>query len=176
MVFDSAQKMNFLDFELLSDKQFYISWYENAEVQYSAEIEAIDNCDDLLGFAAEDELEKDKFVLTWQITKAFRPAKTTKPAWLYIHEIVKNGSLEKDGEYPQIAIQLTKDQKKIPPFPFEFSDDLETAFRIAVIEPDIAQHLIQKNKKYILSNSTAGVPKLIKRMCEIINEKKLSDP
>lgn len=159
----------FDDFELLGNDHFYVLWYTSGDLEYSENVEKIQSMiGDIITFARRDKPEKNKWALVWPITKTSEPHKTSKPSWLYIHEIFENGVI--DETYPKCAIQR-KDMKTTNP-PFELTDDVVAAFKIAVQDKNVAEYLIQDGEKvFKLAHSQKGVPLLIDKMKELMTRR-----
>jgi hypothetical protein len=121
---------------------------------------------DDIHFAANDNVEKNKWALVWRIIDSSRPHGTAKPRWLYIHEIFDNGVIDKGYEYPKCAIQ--RKDLDVPPPPFEITNDVATAFKKAVQDNEVAEYLIQGDRPFSLADSLQGVPLLISKMKEYL--------
>jgi hypothetical protein len=157
----------FSDFELLGEDHFYVLWYKPVNCEYSEDVKAIQSlmADDI-HFAANDNVEKNKWALVWRIIDSSRPHGTAKPRWLYIHEIFDNGVIDKGYEYPKCAIQ--RKDLDVPPPPFEITNDVATAFKKAVQDNEVAEYLIQGDRPFSLADSLQGVPLLISKMKEYL--------
>ena len=160
-----GEQDQFADFELLAEDHFYVVWYQPADCEYSDEVKALEKSvmvDDI-HFAQPDKVEKNKWVLVWQITNSLKPHKSIHPHWLYIHDIFEGGIVEEGYEYPKCAIQ--RSDMRIPSPPFEITKELESAFKNAVIENGIAEYLIQDDREvFSLEHSLKGIPTLLSKM------------
>ena len=160
----TTSNISFSTFELLSDNQFYVVWYQPADCEYSEDVKAIES---VLGedihFHQSDNVENNKWVLTWRITNDSKPYKRTPLNWLYIDEIFDNGVIDKDNDYKKCAFERSDKLKPIPPF--KITKEVENAFKKAVIEKEIAEYLIQEqNEIFDLQYSFKGLPLLIEKM------------
>lgn len=165
---NSMNHFSFSNFELLSDDQFYIVWYQYSGCEYSEDIMAIKSLlGDDLHFHQSDNVETNKWALTWKITNKSKPHKLKHLQWLYIDEIFDNGIIDKDYDYTKCAFERNDKIKPTPPF--KITKEVETAFKKAVIEKDIAKYLIQEQKEiFSLQYSFKGLPKLINKMKKYI--------
>lgn len=170
-IIKNNKSVKFLDFELIGGKDFYVSWYDcDEDSEYSDDIKKIESCIDCeTHFASADKVEKNKWVLTWRITRSDMPDKSKKPSWLYIHEVFENGIIDEGYEYPKCAIQ--RNDLEVPPPPFEITGEVAAAFREAIQDENIAKYLIQKGEKFSLEYSLQGIPSLINKMKECMAEK-----
>lgn len=154
----------FVEFEPLGSDHFYVIWYQPVDCEYSEDVKAIQSliADDL-HFAITDKPVKNKWALVWRITDTYKPHRSAKPHWLYIHEVFENGVIDDNYEYPNCAIQ--RKDLEVPPFPFELTNDVIAALKAAVQEESVAEYLIQARKGvFSLAYSQKGVPLLIDRM------------
>jgi hypothetical protein len=160
--------ISFSTFELLSDKQFYVAWYQPTDCEYSEDIKAMKSVlGDDIHFRTSDNVEKNKWVLTWRITNKSKPNKKTPLSWLYIDEIFENGIVDKGYDYKKCAFERTDKLKPAPPF--EITDEVEKAFKKAVTKTEIAKYLVQdQNDLFDLQYSFKGLPLLIKKMKDYI--------
>jgi hypothetical protein len=163
----SAQ-VSLKEFELLGKDHFYVTWYQPGDYEYSNEIKQIkERVTDEMHFTDFDNVQKNKWILAWQITNSDTPNKVTRPYWIYIHDIFDTGIISKDYSYPKCAIQRT--DLKRPPEPFELTSKVVDAFRKAIVEEDISRFLIQEDDKpFDLNFSFNGTPLLIERMKELL--------
>lgn len=168
---NESTKAKFSDFELLTNDHFYISWYNEYGTTYSPEAEKIKSeIDDESHFLPDDNIKKDKWVLSWRLTNKMVPDKKTKPNWVYIHEIISNGIIENDYEYTTLAFQ--KENTTVPEPPFELTADVISAFKDAICTEQLSPYFIQKDHKlYKLSKAQEKLPELIKQMKININNK-----
>ena len=172
---EKRKTQSFADFELLGEDHFYVLWYQPFECEYSDDVKAIESlvADDI-HFANTDKVEKNKWALIWRITDSNKPHKIEKPIWLYIHEIFKNGVIEKDYDYPKCAIQ--REDLNIPSPPFKITKNVSEAFKKAIREKEIAKYLIQDGRDvFSLAYSLKGVPLLIGKMKEYLANKANAD-
>lgn len=161
----------FVEFEPLGNDHFYVLWYQPVDCEYSEDIKAIQSLivDDI-HFAIRDKPEKNKWALVWRITDSSTPHKTVKPRWLYIHDVFEDGVTDKGYEYPKCAIQ--RKDLELPAPPFEITDDVSEAFKMAIQEEDIAKFLVQEDRDvFSLSCSFKGMPLLMTRMKEYMANK-----
>ena len=159
-----GEQNQFIDFEVLAKDHFYVLWYQPVGCEYSEDVKALQSVmvDDI-HFAQSDNVEKNKWVLVWRITNSSKPHKSSKPHWLYIHDIFEDGIIDEGYEYPKCAIQ--RSDMEIPSPPFEITNEVENAFKKVVIENDISKHLIQDDREvFSLERSLKGIPTLVDRM------------
>jgi hypothetical protein len=151
----------FTDFELLAEDHFYVSWYQNCDIEYSEDVKVFEHLiDDEIHFASTDPVQKHKWVLKWHITNQCLPHKTTRPRWLYIDELIEKGIAESSYEYPVCAIQRSDKLKDRPPCPFTLSKEVVAAFKKAFTQEEVARYFIQ-NDPYDLKLSFKGLRSLM---------------
>jgi hypothetical protein len=169
IAFNTSSEMNFINFELLSNDQFYVCWYQPVELEHSDEMKrAKDSIADEIHFAVSDNVKTNKWVLTWQITDQNKPDLRTKLKWLYIHEVFEDAIIDQDYEYPRCAVQ--KKNIKIPPIPFEITNNFSKTFKAVVQEDLMSQYFIQGKNTFDLNYSTKGLIQLIQRIKDKIGE------
>lgn len=174
MKISDGKEKSFDNFDLLTNNDFYVLWYNEGGVEYSNEIEEIgsSNIRDAMTLAANDKPETHKWVLMWRITKESKPHKTTRPRWMYIDKIFNNGA--KDEIYPKCVVQWKDEITERPPF--ELKDEVVEAFKVAVQNEDVARYLVQdENEIFSLEYSYKGVPLLIGRMKEYLRNTSAKD-
>jgi len=164
---------HFMDFELIAADQFYVSWYQLGNPKYSDEVRAVQSkISDDLHFAKSDNVKKHKWALVWRINDKSKPHKTEVPYWFYIHDVFPNGVVDKGYEYPKCAIQ--RNDLAVPHPPFRITRQVADAFKKSVIQPGVADYLIQEDREvFNLRHSIKGVPELIKKMKDILANKKI---
>lgn len=159
------------DFEPLGEDHFYVLWYQPMECEYSDDVTAVESLiQDDIHFARADKVERNKWALVWRITDSSTPHKTVKPSWLYIHDVFEDGVTDKGYEYPKCAIQ--RKDLDIPAPPFEITDDVSKAFKMAIQEEDIAKFFVQEDREvFSLAYSFKGMPLLMARMKKYVANK-----
>ncbi len=168
---EHGEQHMFSDFEVLAKDHFYVCWWNGrADYECSNDIKAMESViEDYLPFAQSDNVEKNKWALTWRITESSIPHKTAKLEWMYIHDVFDGGIIDKGYEYPRLAIQ--RKDMEIPSKPFEITKEVEAAFKKVVVEKDVAKHLIQADRVFSLEHSLEGMPILINRMKKLMANK-----
>lgn len=161
---------SFQNFELSKEDEFYVCWHQgNGERSYSEEYINIKHLiKDTMHFSKEDEVQLEKWVLSWQINNFNYPHKRARLKWIFINKILDEGVTEKDYVYPKFGIELKGDDR-LPSPPFELTPEVEAAFKIAVKDAEIAKYLIQDVEPFKLSLSAKGLPLLINKMKQILN-------
>jgi hypothetical protein len=165
------EQNHFADFECLTKDHFYVLWYQPVDCEYSDDVKAVQSVmvDDI-HFAKSDSVERNKWVLVWRITNSSKPHKSVSPHWLYIHDIFEKGIVDEEYEYPNVAIQ--RSDMELPSAPFEITKKVEDAFKIAVIQKDIAKYLIQDDREvFSLKHSLKGIPALLDKMKQCMANK-----
>lgn len=170
---EEKELSDFLNFEISNDDQFYVLWYRLANCEYSDEYKEIQHtAKDETHFMPSDNVELNTWALLWEITNSDKPHMGLgRIKWMYINKIQENAILDAGYEYTTCAIQ-TKEwvpQENDPQQkePFEITKEVENAFRKAIIDPEIAQYLIQEQEdNFDLSRSFKGLPMLIEKMKE----------
>ena len=110
---------------------------------------------------------KDKWILAWKKTNQNKPYKNNNIYWIYIHELFNDAIIANGYAYTKCAIQR-HDEETGPP-PFKITQEVESAFKKAVIEKGISRYLIQGDKpEFELNESRQGLPILINRMKQYI--------
>lgn len=159
---------DFLNFEISNDDQFYVLWYRLANCEYSDEYKKIQHTvKDATHFMPSDNVELNTWALLWEITNSDKPHMgSNRIRWMYINEIQENAILDAGYEYTTCAIQTKKCRPRVLE-PFKITKEVENAFRKAIIDPEIAQYLIQEQEdNFDLSRSFKGLPMLIEKMKE----------
>jgi len=164
------QETSFSDFELLGDDHFYVSWYQKSQCNHSDELKAIEDLIlDEMHFSPLDPIQKNKWILAWKITNSGKPHKSSRPYWIYIHEVYDNGVTDSDYDYGKCAIQ--RRDLKTPEEPFEITDSVAAAFRQSLEDEAIAKYFIQRDEEvFSISRSTKGLRPLIERMKQHLDE------
>lgn len=114
-------KSCFLDYEPLSDDDFYVccTW---GDVEYNEEIIGRDIDDavikDYVAFLETDELKKNRWILCWSARNDGLPDERSTPYWIYIDDIVPQGA--KDTVYTKLAI--SRSDRVEPQRPFELEE------------------------------------------------------
>jgi hypothetical protein len=167
----NASARSFADFEPLGEDHFYVLWYQPMKCDYSDDVKAVKSLmQDDIHFARADKVEKNKWALVWRITDSSTPHKTVKPRWLYIHDVFEEGVTDEGYEYPKCAIQ--RKDLEVPTPPFEITDDVSEAFKIAIQEEGIAKYLVQDDRDiFSLAYSLKGIPLLMAQMKEYVANK-----
>ncbi|XCN73984.1 MAG: phospholipase D family protein [Candidatus Electrothrix aestuarii] len=161
----------FEDFDLLSNDQFYITWYQNADCKHSDELQAIKEfIDDEIHFLPEDNIQKNKWVLMWRITNTDTADKRTNPRWLYIHELFKGGITESNYKYTTAAIQRNDLEK--PSEPFELTKDVINALKEAVEKKSNRDYFVQGDL-YETKKAQEKLGQLVTDMKNIIGKQTL---
>jgi len=159
---DVKSDMQFRDFKLLGNDHFYVTYWQDADCEYSPEVERIEHLiANYVSFAADDVVQKNRWVLSWNMTEKLIPSKRVKPCWLYIHELVENGIID-ETDYPTCAIQ--RKDLNLPPKPFELTSEVIDAFRHATVSPELESYFIQKDEIFTVKRSLGGLPKLLDAM------------
>lgn len=164
-------KRTFSEFELLGNDHFYVLWFQPVDCEYSEDVKAINSfMTDDIHFSKKDKVQKNKWALVWRITDSNKPHASVKPHWLYIHEVIENGVIDEDYDYPKCAIQ--RNDMEVPSPPFELMPKIVSTFKVAIQEKKIAKYLIQENRDiFSLSYSQTGVPLLLEKMKVIMANK-----
>ena len=164
-------KRSFSDFELLGNDHLYVLWFQPVDCEYSEDVKTIKSfMTDDIHFSKNDKVKKNKWALVWRITDSNKPHASAKPYWLYIHEIIENGVVDKGYEYPKCAIQ--RNDMKVPSPPFDLTPEIVSVFKLAIQENEIAEYLIQKGQDvFSLSHSQIGIPLLLDKMRKIMANK-----
>lgn len=151
-------------FDLLSDEQFYVAWYnKHIEPEHSDELKKIETIiKDEIYFVDDDPVRKNKWILVWRSTQNGKPHGSTKPYWLYVHDVFRSGIINKDHEYNKCAIQ--RKDMPLPPEPFTLTESVIKAFRSAIIQPEIAKFFVQSGETFRLSKSFGGLATLVEAM------------
>ncbi|GAC63814.1 phospholipase D family protein [Edwardsiella tarda] len=167
---DTHHATQFKDFELLSNNHFYISWYQISDCEYSAELQGVeDYIDDNIHFLPSDNIEKNRWVLTWKKTNDGKPHKRVALNWLYIHELFENGIVTPGYGYTKVAIQRKDLQKPEPPF--ELTPDVVKAFKEVVACGVNRKYFVQPDDEFYNTNyGQTQLPKLIDDMKEKIKD------
>lgn len=164
------QVPSILDFSLSQDDDFYVCWYQDSEEPtYSSELrQQSKTFNDDMHFAKGDVVSPYKWVLAWKATNALRPHLGKAPYWLFIHQVFKNGIVDKGYEYPQCGIQ--RNDLQVPPVPFELTKDVVAAFRQAMQMPDFRKYFVQEGGIFRLSKSQKGLPALVEYLREAVGK------
>ena len=159
-----SNDQSFENFELLGNSHFYIRCYQPGNFEYADDVKAIqDLMKEDAHFDRNDKVEKNKWVLLWQMTNSSKPDGRVKPRWLYIHEVFENGIIDEGYEYPKCAMQ--RNDMETPDPPFEITGDIISAFKKVVQEESVAKYLIpDKEVVFTLAHSQKGIPLLIRGM------------
>lgn len=167
----SNNENSFDDFELLSNDQFYVAWFQLAESEYSDEVKAVESViSEGVHFREEDEVEKNKWVLMWRITDKSKPHLSAKPYWLFIHDIFKDGIIDEGYAYTKLAVQ--RNDKEIPIPPFELTGEVIKALKTSVSKEDLEDYMIQDYRDaFDLNHSKKGLPGLISSMKQTMTNK-----
>ncbi len=148
------------DFVLATEEDFYVLWYMGADYEYSTEVEQIKSCiDSEIHFHPEDEPKPNRFVLIWRKTSKDTADKRTRPSWMYIHEIFKNGVVAEDYEYTTVAIQ--RNDLAIPPVPFELSDEVVAKLFKSIDSGDLKEALVQDENSFRLAQTFKAIEPLV---------------
>lgn len=160
----------FLDFELLDDDHFYVSWYDSHDnYTYSEELEKLaGSINEEMHFRKKDHVEADKWVLYWYKTARGEPSRRERPSWMYIHQIFQNGVTDEGYEYPVCAVQWKN--KPVPPVPFALEPKVVEAFKWALQQDGVSEYLIQ-NGTYDLKDSKKGIGPLIGKMKKYLQDR-----
>lgn len=163
---------DFSNFELLSNDQFYVTYYKPAESEYSKEVEIIKSviANDA-HFLKDDDVEPNKWVLMWRITSEGKPHMTAKPEWLFIHDVFENGVIDDDYEYTTLAIERSDRESPTPPF--ELTKEVIIALKESVVKNELSQYFIQNYEVdgFYLNHAKKGLPDLIRSMKLIMKNK-----
>lgn len=163
---------DFMDFEHLGESHFYVIWYQPDEFEHSEDVKSIEKkIADSINLSSADIIEKNKWVLTWRITNSGAPHKSEKLKWLYVHDVLQNGTADKNSRCPQCAIQ--RNDLDLPPPPFKISSEVTEAFKHCIQEDkNIAKHLVQNERDvYSLGYSIKAIPRLMTEMKDYIQNK-----
>jgi len=155
---------SFDEFTLFGNSHFYVSWYENTDqpVIDPKVKEAEEQIAATFLFREKDQVKSEKWLLAWKITKDRKPNRATTPYWFYIDSVFKKGVC---GEKDYTTCGIQRSEENLPPLPFNLTDDVVSAFRRAIVHPDLEQFFIQSKKPvYNLNESVKGLPLLIDRM------------
>ena len=167
---DFSDGNSFDEFELLSDDQFYVTWYQTAHVEFSEEVKSLESV--IVGsipFLESDEIDVNKWVLLWKITNDSKPHKTVKPYWLYVHDIFSCGVIDEDNGYTKLAVE--RNDRELPPEPFELDDEIVAIFKSSIVASELSEYFIQNEMEYFsVNHSRHGLPKLIDRMKQSISK------
>lgn len=157
------QSLDFRQFHLESDSQFYVVWYQTGKFKHSKSLKSIEHfIGQEVHFAASDAVAEDTWVLAWLVTANLRPDGRSVPSWVYIHEIHDNGIVDKGYDYPKCGIQ--RKDRDLPPEPFQLTAEVIDAFEQVIVRPELAEYFIQDEDCFIVSKSQAGLPLLIDLM------------
>ncbi|WP_319780863.1 phospholipase D family protein [Maridesulfovibrio sp.] len=124
---------DFLNYEVLSDRDFYIAWYvPDVEVEYCGDIvEFKDKIATDMHFADGDQIEAGKWVLCWMVKKDFTPHYNRNPYWLFIDEIFEKAVKLKDSndEYGYTTVAVMRNDLPHVAEPFTLTTEVVEAFR-----------------------------------------------
>jgi hypothetical protein len=158
----------FIEFKLPRNDYFYVCWC-NGEVKHSDNIKKLEETiENELSFADSDDVKANKWILAWNMNQNNTPSKNLNLRWIYIHEVHEHGT--EDNKYHKLIIQ--RNDKALPPHPFELTDTVKDAFKNAVVEKGIAEYLIQNYPDFSLQKSSEGVQLLVSKMKQLMTRKK----
>jgi len=166
LIQEAQTQTGFLEYDLLRNDDFYICWYETGEVEYSDQYQRFrSDINDVMHFRNEDKIEEGSWVLAWKITNSFMPDKRNKPCWIFVHDVIKDGVIEKDYLYRSCAIERKSKMK--PNFPFVIDDQFIKTFNSLITNEKHSKYFIQKGRKeFNLEFSSKGLTQFIEELKE----------
>ena len=152
----------FVNFILPSNDYFYVSWCHGKASEHSDEVKKIEGkIKNEITFYKSEDIKLNKWILAWNMKKNETPSKNIHLHWIYIHDVYERGA---EGEnYSKLIIQ--RNDKELPPHPFEITDEVTAVFKEVVVDPDIKKYLIQTYSGFRLNKSIKGVPRGCPEFC-----------
>ena len=153
-----TKKKSLENYEPLTDKDFYIVWYESGSLDYTENAEHITesgNFSDVMTFSASDSVKENKWILYWRLTKNKQPDKRGKLGWMYIDEVIENGV--NDGEFGYTTLTITRtDRENLEP-PFEIDNKITEEFKKLISLDKYKPFIHSTDKKCFLVKNTFGL-------------------
>lgn len=154
---------SFDSYSLDRDGKVYFAWYINEDSGYTDEVPvAIQNDIEAEVHLSQDDIQpKCQWILHWLLSPSGAVDGRSKPVWVYVHEVFKNGC--DDQGYEMLCIERSSLDR--PTKPFNEKEDLFiNSFRSVMNREEFAELRGKSNAKWRLKDKMRLTEKFVSEL------------